>query len=94
MTAGDGNEGLAIFRRECDRISLVILDLIMPEMGGRECLDEILKIAPSTKILIASGYASNGQIDAALLQGAKASIKKPYEARQMLEMVRQVLDDG
>lgn len=93
LCAADGREGLEIFVKEKNAISLVILDLIMPEMGGKECLEEILKIDPSARVVIASGYAANGQIDAALEEGAMASIRKPYEARHMLEVVRRLLDD-
>ena len=82
-----------MFQEHRESISLVILDLIMPDMGGRECLREILKIDPEAKILIASGYGANGQIDGALDEGAKTSIRKPYEARQLLEAVRKVLDE-
>ncbi|MFC1836447.1 PAS domain S-box protein, partial [Thermodesulfobacteriota bacterium] len=93
LTGQNGKEGVEIFTREKERIDLVILDLIMPEMGGRDCLKEMLKLAPSTKAIIASGYAANGYIDRALEDGAKASIQKPYEARQLLETVRGVLDE-
>jgi two-component system cell cycle sensor histidine kinase/response regulator CckA len=90
--AADGREGLEIFDRERNTISLIILDLIMPDMGGKECLEKIMKIDPSARVVIASGYAANGQIDAAVEAGAQASIRKPYEVRHMLEVVRRVLD--
>ena len=64
----------------------------MPRMGGRECLRELLSIDPTAKVLIASGYAADGQIDATLEEGAKASIRKPYNVGQMLRKVRKVLD--
>lgn len=92
LSASDGREGLEIFAKEKKRIDLIILDLIMPEMGGRECLLEILKIDPSAKVLIASGYAADGEIETSIEEGAKASIRKPFEAHRMLEKVRQVLD--
>ena len=91
-TAHNGRQCLELLREYGETISLVILDLLMPEMGGRECLSEIMKIAPDMKVLIASGYASNGQMDLALKEGARASIRKPFEARQILLLVRQVLD--
>lgn len=93
LTASSGREALEILQKHRERVSLVILDLIMPEMSGRECLNEIMKSDPSTKVLIASGYAADGHMDAALEAGAKASIRKPYDARQLLEMVRRVLDE-
>jgi DNA-binding response OmpR family regulator len=93
LTAGSGKEGIELFVREKARIDLVILDLIMPEMSGRDCLREIVKIAPSTRIIIVSGYDANGYIDQALEEGAKASLAKPYETRLLLETVRNILDE-
>ncbi|MFC1835017.1 PAS domain S-box protein [Thermodesulfobacteriota bacterium] len=92
LTAGDAREALSIFKKEKKRISMVILDLIMPEIGGRECMAEMMKIDPTVKVLIASGYAADGRIDEALEEGATAAIRKPYEVLQMLEIVRRVLD--
>jgi CheY-like chemotaxis protein len=92
LTAANGKEGVQVFSRERTRIDLVILDLIMPEMGGGACLREIMAMAPGTKVIIASGYAADGEMDLALAEGAKICLNKPYEARQLLEMVRQVLE--
>ncbi len=92
LTASNGKEGLEIYTRRKDSIDLVILDLIMPKMSGSECLNEIMKIDPSAKILIASGYDANGSIHGALGEGAGAFIRKPYEARELLEAVRNLLD--
>jgi CheY-like chemotaxis protein len=94
LIASDGKECLELFSREKDRIDLLILDLIMPEMGGSDCLREILKIAPEAKVIIASGYVANGQIDQALETGAKSFVTKPYDARQLLERVRKALDEA
>lgn len=90
--ATNGREALELYERERDRISLVVLDLIMPEMGGKECLRRIREMDPGAKVVIASGYAADGQLEEALQLGAAASIKKPYQARQMMELVRSVLD--
>ncbi|MCX5874249.1 MAG: ATP-binding protein [Deltaproteobacteria bacterium] len=59
ILAGNGKEALAIYKNQSARISLVILDLIMPEMDGRQCLGEILRVDPQAKVLIASGYSEN-----------------------------------
>ena len=84
LSASNGREGLEIFLNESHRIDLVILDLIMPEMSGRECLQEMVRLHPETKVIIASGYAANGQMDQACEEGATASIEKPYETRRLL----------
>ncbi len=93
LTASNGREALDVFREHKDQIALVILDLIMPVMGGRECLREIMKMDPAAKVLIASGYGADGQIDGTLKDGAKTSLRKPYEARRLLEVARKVLDE-
>ena len=92
LTAANGKEALELYEREREKISLVILDLIMPGLGGKQCLDELLKIDPQVKTLIASGFAANGQTTEALERGARGFVGKPYDVRKMLEAVRDVLD--
>jgi PAS domain S-box-containing protein len=94
ITASDGEMALEIYREKKASISLVILDLIMPGMGGERCLEEILKIDPSQKVVIASGYSPMGSTRHALQKGARAYAKKPYDVRSMMAMVREVLDQA
>ena len=70
----------------------MILDLIMPEMGGKQCLEELLKIDPQVKVLIASGYSAVGETKKTIESGARGFVGKPYDMRQMLNAVREVLD--
>jgi CheY-like chemotaxis protein len=92
LAAANGEKALEIYRENKEDISLVILDLIMPGMGGQKCLEEILKMDPSQKVIMASGYSTNGSTKDALELGAMGYINKPYEAGAMLTMVREVLD--
>jgi two-component system cell cycle sensor histidine kinase/response regulator CckA len=92
IAAADGEEALEIYRKRQMDISLVILDLIMPGMGGHKCLAEILRIDPSQRVIIASGYSAGGQTAEALKSGSKGYLKKPFKIGPMLKMVRQVLD--
>jgi PAS domain S-box-containing protein len=92
LTATNGREALEIYGREKHRISMVILDLVMPEMSGRACLEELLKINPKAKILIASGYSANGPTKDALESGATGFISKPFDLKQILTAVRKTLD--
>ncbi|MCX5872614.1 MAG: PAS domain S-box protein, partial [Deltaproteobacteria bacterium] len=92
ITARTGQEALEIYRAKSDSIALVILDLIMPEMGGKECLEELLKIDPVVKTLICSGLSPNGAAKAALKTGAKGFIGKPYNSAEMLSGIRKILD--
>lgn len=92
LTAVNGKEALDVFSDMRDEIDLIVLDLIMPVMDGSDCLCELLKIGPEVKVIIASGYAPNGHIGTALKDGAKAFVRKPYESKQLLEVIRKALD--
>jgi DNA-binding NtrC family response regulator len=92
LTAANGKEALQIYRLHKDDIDLVVLDLIMPEMGGKQCLSELVKINPHVKVVIASGHLVNGPTKDTLDQGAADYIVKPFEAEQLLHVVRKVLD--
>jgi two-component system, cell cycle sensor histidine kinase and response regulator CckA len=92
LLAADGESALELYRENPGDISLVILDIVMPGMGGKECLEEILKVNPQAKVVMASGYSINGRVKEVLDGGARAFIKKPYELKRMLGEVRKVLD--
>jgi len=92
LTAANGKKALKLYRRERKKISLVILDIIMPEMGGKQCLEKLLKIDAKARVLIASGFAANGQTSEALERGARGFVGKPYNMKEMLQSVREVLD--
>jgi PAS domain S-box-containing protein len=92
LIAASGREAIDIYSKGQGAISLVILDLMMPEMDGKTCLEELLKIDPDVKILLASGFSANGPARQAVASGAKGLISKPYDIRQLLGMVREVLD--
>jgi DNA-binding response OmpR family regulator len=92
LTAANGKEALNLYEKERDRISLVILDLIMPEMGGKECLEALRRIDPNVKILITSGYPVNGPTREAIDSAARGFVGKPYNMNEIVRAVRDVLD--
>lgn len=92
ITACHGREALEVYRERGDEISLVILDLIMPEMGGVQCLEGLLALDPSVRVVIASGYSADGTTNDTLASKTKGFIDKPYEISQVLEVVRDTLD--
>ena len=94
LEAKNGREALDLFEKEHERISVVILDLIMPEMGGIECLRGLLKIDPKVKILVASGYAADTSVKETIQQGAKGFITKPFRIKVLLLEVRRIIDEG
>ena len=64
----------------------------MPGMGGSKCLEELLEIDPQVQVLIASGYSPDPPTRGALEIGATGFINKPYDTKQLLELVRKILD--
>ena len=92
LTANNGKEALQSYRQQKDEINLVILDMIMPMMGGKECLQELLKIDPYVKVLFASGYASGGRPRDATENGAKGFVSKPFNVQQLTRAVREAID--
>ena len=89
LTAVSGEEALALVARE--EISLVILDLMMPGMGGERCLMEIQKIAPDLKVIVASGFSANLTIQDILKKGAAAFVPKPYRFEDLCQKIEEVL---
>jgi PAS domain S-box-containing protein len=92
ITAVSGETALEIYRKEAERIDLVILDLIMPGMGGSKCLEKLLKINPQAKVLIATGFLPDEATMKSVEAEAEGFIHKPYDMRQILKAVREVLD--
>lgn len=92
ITACNGKEALEVYRERRHDIALVLLDLIMPEMGGRQCLEDLLSVNPAVKVIIASGFSAGDPIREALAAGAKGFVEKPYDLRQVLRVVRETLD--
>jgi PAS domain S-box-containing protein len=93
LTATDGESALQLYRKEQQRIDLIILDLVIPGMGGKKCYEEILTINPQAKILIVSGYSVNGPGKEAMEAGAKGFLGKPFDVSHMLRAVRDILDE-
>jgi two-component system cell cycle sensor histidine kinase/response regulator CckA len=92
LTASNGREALAIYANAQGEVSLVVLDLIMPQMGGKQCLEQLLKIDPKVKVLISTGHSSNGSAEETRVSGARGFVSKPYTRNQFLRAVRQTLD--
>jgi len=94
LTADNGESALELYRQEQSRIDLVILDLIMPGMGGSRCLRKLLELDPQAQVVIASGYSPDGPTKGALEAGAKGFLSKPYDTRELLQLVRKILDEN
>ena len=94
LTAIDGEQALTIFKKNVDKIDLVLLDVVMPKMGGREVFDQIRKQYPNLKILFASGYSTSAIHTNFVLDEGLVFIQKPYPRKVLLSKVREILDQA
>ncbi|MDP3030165.1 MAG: response regulator [Deltaproteobacteria bacterium] len=83
-----------MYEKQKDGIDLIILDMIMPRMGGIETFERLQAVNPAVKVIVSSGYSSDGHYQAVLQKGAKGFIQKPYKIDELTGMVRQVLDES
>jgi len=91
ITAANGKDALEIYTTEKSSVALVILDLVMPQMGGRKCLEALLKINPHLKVVLSTGHPLAPTERDRLGAHAKGFVNKPYEVKQFLEVVRGAL---
>ncbi len=89
ITAENAETGLAVYQEKKEICSVIILDLIMPGMGGRNCLQKILEINPAAKVIICSGHSPEDPKTDAILKKARCFIKKPYDFKKLLERLQQ-----
>jgi two-component system cell cycle sensor histidine kinase/response regulator CckA len=73
---------------------LVILDMVMPDMGGGETFDQLKAIDPDIKVLLSSGYSIDGQAREILRRGCDGFIQKPFNIRDLSRKIREILDKG
>ena len=92
LVASGGQAAVDLFIDQQDRIALVILDYVMPGMGGREVFETLKQIQPEVKVLLSSGYSSTDQVAALIEKGCRGFIQKPYDTVKMSRTIRTILD--
>jgi signal transduction histidine kinase len=90
LEAKGGKEALKIYR-ENNTIDLVILDMIMPQMGGGETYDKMKDINPDVKVVLSSGYGIDGQANEILARGCDGFIQKPLHTKELSEKIWEIL---
>ncbi len=91
IEAADGRQAVDIFEQNRDRIHLVLIDVIMPEMSGREASDKIRKMKPDVKVLFISGYTADHLSAKGILEEEMHYVSKPISPRKLLRKIREVL---
>ncbi len=91
MTASSGEEAMNHYRVCKERISLVILDMILPNEGGGAIFEKLLAENPNVKVLLSSGYSLNGQAEKILDRGCKGFLQKPFTFQQLSEKIGEII---
>ena len=92
MIAAGGMPAVETVLERGDEIDLVILDLIMPGVDGRETFDRIRKIQPDMPVMLSSGYSIDGQAQEILAKGGNGFIQKPFQIAELSQAIRKILD--
>lgn len=93
LIARSGKETVEIYEENKSQIGVVILDMIMPDISGGEVYDRLKKINPKVKVLLSSGYSTDGRVNAILDRGCNGFIQKPYNMKELSQILREILDE-
>ena len=91
LTAVSGQEAIEKYIHNQDRIDLLIIDMIMPQMSGGELFDRLKKINPTVSVMLSSGYSVDGEAQKILERGCNGFIQKPFSRAQLSEKIRAIL---
>ncbi len=92
LKASDGEAGIKLYAQQQDEIALVILDLTMPGLSGKETLHRLKEIDPGVQVLLSSGYTKEEVAGLVADVSGAGFLQKPYTALQLIDTVNQLLD--
>ncbi|MCG6971746.1 MAG: PAS domain S-box protein [Desulfobacterales bacterium] len=93
LTAKSGREAVDIYKSNREKIDIVILDMVMPKMGGADTYEKLRGADPAVKVLLSSGYSIDGQASKILSRGCDGFIQKPFDIKSLSLEIRKILDD-
>jgi CheY-like chemotaxis protein len=91
LLASNGREAVEVFKKEHEKVRLVILDMIMPEMDGTSTFQALRSMRPDLKVIISSGFSQDSSVQKLLGRGAAAFVGKPYQPEDLLKIIAQEL---
>ncbi len=92
ISAMSGQEAIEIIKDKQDRVDMVILDMMMPDMEGGETLVRLKEIKPELKILLSSGYSMEDGAEEFLKRGCDGFIQKPYDMNHLSKKIEEILE--
>jgi PAS domain S-box-containing protein len=94
LTAKDGKTALEVYAKNRERIKMVIIDMVMPGMGGGQVYDRIKELNPAVKALLSSGYSMDGKAAEIMNRGCDGFLQKPFSMKELSKKMREILGDG
>ena len=91
LTARDGEEAIRLYERQGSSIDLVLLDVVMPGLGGGEVFDRLKSMNPDMRCLLLSGYSIDGEATEIIQRGCDGFIQKPFKLRDLSKSIREIL---
>jgi len=93
LTAGGGKEAIEIYKENRDKIDLVILDMIMPVMGGGETFEKLKEIDSNVRVLLSSGYSLTSEASEIIAKGCAGFIQKPFYMKELSQKIAEILKE-
>jgi CheY-like chemotaxis protein len=94
LTAGDGEEALRLSAQHAGEIHLLLTDVIMPRLGGRQLAERLVAVRPGLRVLYMSGYTDDAIVHHGVLEPDTQLLSKPFTASDLRRKVREVLDSS
>jgi CheY-like chemotaxis protein len=91
LTARSGRGALEVYEENLPGIDLVILDMIMPDMGGESTFKRLKELHPGVKVLLSSGYSVEGAASRMLAEGCRGFVQKPFLLQELSRKIREAL---
>ncbi|MEE9402721.1 MAG: PAS domain S-box protein, partial [Desulfobacteria bacterium] len=91
LMASDGKEAIELYKKDRNDIDMVLLDMVMPNMGGGDAYDRIKEINPDIKVLLSSGFSIDGEATQILERGCNGFIQKPFTMKELSTKIRGIL---
>ena len=92
LIATDGREALKLYEENQNEIDIVLLDMVMPSLGGAKTFDRLKEMNPSVKVLLSSGYSLDGEAKEIMQRGCDGFIQKPFDMGTLSHSIKEILE--
>jgi PAS domain S-box-containing protein len=89
-----GKQALEMYKQKRKEIDLVLLDMILPEMGGGKIYDKLKEVDPAIKVVLSSGYSMNDQASEIMKKGCNQFIQKPFNMNELSKIIQKAMGQG